>query len=613
MNPIPIPADDFSTDKSFDILVVDDSPANLNLLVNILGEAGYKVRPANSGELALRSVQAKQPSLILLDIKMPGLDGYEVCQKLKEDEKTRAIPVIFISALESEFDRIKSFKLGGVDYITKPFHSEEILVRVGTHIKLRRTLMDLETAAKDYRMLAENSPDLIARFDTGLRHLYVNAAAAKAGNLRASDYIGLSIAETGVPEATAAVWEERIRKVIDIGETLDVVDSFSTPEGIRYFHTSFVPEFTQDGRVGSVLSVARDITNSKQMEDALRESEEKYHQLFENSLDAVMLTKVDGSIDAANPAACQMFGLTEMEIKQAGRGGLIDRSDPRLVKALQERALKGKFKGELTGIHKNGSKFPVEITSSTFADKNGTMRTSMVIRDISIRIQAEKDLQSAFEQLRLISSRLAELQESERREIAKELHDRVGQSLTALGISLNIIRKFVERDGLTKISPRFDSALNLVAEITAEIRTVMSNLYPPVLEDYGLTATLKWYTENLQQHTGLQIQVFGEEIHPKLSSSVAMALFRIAQEALTNVIKHAATNYAIVRLEEKSDEVVLTIEDKGRGFDPLNITTRENPHWGVITMQERARAVGGFFEISSNPNNGTIVCARIPR
>jgi two-component system sensor histidine kinase UhpB len=237
----------------------------------------------------------------------------------------------------------------------------------------------------------------------------------------------------------------------------------------------------------------------------------------------------------------------------------------------------------------------------------------MVIRDISTRIQAEKDLQSAFEQLRLISSRLAELQESERREIAKELHDRVGQSLTALGISLNIIRKFVERDGLTKISPRFDSALNLVAEITAEIRTVMSNLYPPVLEDYGLTATLKWYTENLQQHTGLQIQVFGEEIHPKLSSSVAMALFRIAQEALTNVIKHAATNYAIVRLEEKSDEVVLTIEDKGRGFDPLNITTRENPHWGVITMQERARAVGGLFEIDSSPNNGTIVCVRIPR
>jgi len=130
------------------------------------------------------------------------------------------------------------------------------------------------------------------------------------------------------------------------------------------------------------------IAERKKGEVALRESEEKYHQLFENSFDAVMITKIGGSVDAANPAACQMFGLTEMEIKQVGWGSLIDRSDPNLVEALQVRALKGKFKGELTGIHKDGSKFQVEITFSTYTDKHGIIRMNMVIRDISIRTQA---------------------------------------------------------------------------------------------------------------------------------------------------------------------------------------------------------------------------------
>ncbi|MBK8417520.1 MAG: response regulator [Anaerolineales bacterium] len=97
----------------FDILVVDDSHASLKLLVSILGKAGYRVCPANSGELALRSVQAKLPSLILLDIKMPGLDGYEVCMRLKADEKTRSIPVVFTSALDNEADHVKGFEVGG--------------------------------------------------------------------------------------------------------------------------------------------------------------------------------------------------------------------------------------------------------------------------------------------------------------------------------------------------------------------------------------------------------------------------------------------------------------------------------------------------------------------
>ena len=120
------------------VLIVDDNPDNLRLLSRILTKKGYKVRPAPGGSLALKSVQSALPDLILLDIKMPGMDGYEVCRRLKADERTRDIPVLFISGLTEEMDKIKGFSAGGVDYITKPFQYEEVLARVETHVSLAR-------------------------------------------------------------------------------------------------------------------------------------------------------------------------------------------------------------------------------------------------------------------------------------------------------------------------------------------------------------------------------------------------------------------------------------------------------------------------------------------
>jgi signal transduction histidine kinase len=130
------------------ILVVDDNLDNLGLLSRILTEKGYKVRPAPSGSLALKSVRSILPDIVLLDIKMPKMDGYEVCRRLKADERTRDVPILFISALAEVTDKIKGFNVGGVDYITKPFQYEEVLARVGTHLALRRIQSQLERQNK---------------------------------------------------------------------------------------------------------------------------------------------------------------------------------------------------------------------------------------------------------------------------------------------------------------------------------------------------------------------------------------------------------------------------------------------------------------------------------
>ncbi len=164
------------------ILVVDDTPANLQVLTGMLKDHRYKVRPVPSGKLALQAAQRDPPDLILLDINMPEMNGYEVCERLKADEWLRGIPVIFISALAEPLDKVRAFALGGVDYITKPFQMEELHARVATHLKLRRLQVELEeTNARLERANDRMSQDLKAA--AKIQKTFLPCASPKAPNV----------------------------------------------------------------------------------------------------------------------------------------------------------------------------------------------------------------------------------------------------------------------------------------------------------------------------------------------------------------------------------------------------------------------------------------------
>ena len=156
--------------RAANILVVDDTPANLHLLTGMLKERGYRVRPVPSGKLALQAVQKEKPDLILLDINMPDMHGYEVCKHLKADAALKDIPVLFISALDETIDKIKAFVAGGVDYVTKPFQFEEVEARVYTHLKLRWLQLELE---RQNLLLQENYDKLskLEKLRDGLTHM----------------------------------------------------------------------------------------------------------------------------------------------------------------------------------------------------------------------------------------------------------------------------------------------------------------------------------------------------------------------------------------------------------------------------------------------------------
>lgn len=158
-----------------DILVVDDSVKSLKLLVDLLSSQGYRVRPAANGHMALRSVAESIPDLILLDVKMPDMDGYEVCSRLKADEKLRQVPVLFISGIENTSSKIKGFDAGGIDYITKPFHSEEVLARVRIHLELRSLQVQLEHRVHERTVELTHAYQALQASEVRFRDLFENS------------------------------------------------------------------------------------------------------------------------------------------------------------------------------------------------------------------------------------------------------------------------------------------------------------------------------------------------------------------------------------------------------------------------------------------------------
>lgn len=260
----------------------------------------------------------------------------------------------------------------------------------------------------------------------------------------------------------------------------------------------------------------------------------------------------------------------------------------------------------------------VRLPASREIAENVVDLLSAVADQISVAIEnarlfEEVSLQS--ERLRILGRRLAEAEEAERQRLALELHDQVSESLTALGINLNIIRTHLREDERQAVRAYIDDSETLVERTTERIRGVMSALRPPMLDDYGLVSTLRWYSEQFAGRVGLAVDVNGDEPQPRLPSSVESALFRISVEALTNVAKHAKANSVLISIDSNEEVCTLSIDDDGIGFDPnLRLEDHHDRGWGILTMSERAETIGGSLSIESETNGaGTRVIAEVPR
>ena len=362
--------------------------------------------------------------------------------------------------------------------------------------------------------------------------------------------------------------------------------------------------------IGSAISYALDMlitdTERKRVEEKLRQSQELFSSAFHVSPAGITITRIaDGNIIDANEAFLNMFefsreetiGHTSLELNMLSPEG---RS--KLIQLQLESG--GLQNSELLAQTKSGRLVNL-LFSSKPLELSGEACHITTLIDITERKQAEQELAKSHEQLRQVSARLADAEETERRALAKELHDLVGQSLTALNINLGLIRSRVGKETPQELAARFDSASGLVTEITDQVRGVMAELHPPVLDDYGLAAALRWYAERLNQQTGLQVKVIGELIEPRLPLATSMALFRIAQEATTNIVKHARASLVTIELVGTPGKAEMSVIDNGAGFDPSQQAADETAHWGLATMRERAESINGQLKIESGLGIGT--------
>jgi PAS domain S-box-containing protein len=235
-------------------------------------------------------------------------------------------------------------------------------------------------------------------------------------------------------------------------------------------------------------------------------------------------------------------------------------------------------------------------------------------QEIIGRKKIEQGLKESEKLLRALSIRLQEVEETHRKAIARELHDRIGQRLTALNINLNIIYNQLRPEQREKLNDRIMDSIELVEKTTQNIRDVMADLRPQVLDDYGLAAALRWLCERFFQRSGIKVDLETDTVEEiRLPEMVETALFRITQEAFNNVIKHARAAHVSAAVVKGAEFIQLTINDNGQGFDPRAVRSSEKARsWGLVNMKERSEALGGQFQIESELKKGTRLRVEIP-
>jgi len=242
---------------------------------------------------------------------------------------------------------------------------------------------------------------------------------------------------------------------------------------------------------------------------------------------------------------------------------------------------------------------------------NLQLESRVVIRTAELQ-DANMALHESRKRLQILSQRLVEVQEEERRAIAHELHDRVGQSLSALNINMIIMRDQLYPDSLERVGPRLNDSMHLVGETITLVRDVMSNLRPAVLDDYGLEAALQSHIDEYMSRYEIKVVLERPaQPIPRLGPSIEMTFLRIAQEALMNIARHAKASQVTLSLWQEADSVCMTIQDNGSGIVSWQQANRPGSH-GLIIMRERAEAFGGNLKVDSVPGKGTRIEMSIP-
>jgi two-component system sensor histidine kinase UhpB len=494
------------------------------------------------------------------------------------------------------------------------------------NLRLSGELAQRTVAENRFSQIVEMAPDAIVLINQQAEIVLVNARTEQMFGIPRADLLGkhINVLQPIYIQNEHLTWIKQFFSSPMMRQMAAGKELFARrKDGSEFpFEIHLAPLTTVEGT--QVACVIRDISERRQALQSLRESERFYRALFENANDAILLMNVNGSFQQVNQVAADMLGYSIDELLGKSIVDIV----PLEEKSVAKRNINALLSRKTLPIfdrryrRKDGTIFPAEVNLSIISDIDGKPRLfQAIIRDKTESKKAEREqvrlleeLQKSEEQLHALAARLEEVREIERKELARELHDRVGTSLTGMNLNLNILQSLIPAAQREPIQGLLDEMQSLVEDTTRQVRDVMSDLHPPMLDEYGLVSALHWYCNNYSQHTGMNALVDGEEFKPRLPRNVEMVLFRIVQEALNNVAKHTKATHVLVGLKETGKAYRLRILDNGSGFDPKKISNpNEGPHWGLLIMQERAASVGGRVRVYSAPGKGSCITVIIRR
>jgi signal transduction histidine kinase/DNA-binding response OmpR family regulator len=521
-------------DAEVRILVADDN-ADMREYISRLLRPRWTVETATDGRAALDAIRDRPPTLLITDVMMPQMDGFELLREIRKNPATRSIPIVMLSARAGEESRVEGFEAGADDYIVKPFTARELMARVAARLDLHRlgTLLEKERSAID--TLFQQTPVPIAVL-TGPDVVYSIANRAYREVIGNRDIVGKPILEA-MPELKGQGFDTLAREVMRTGKPYIGRDALVklNRQGTgktedTYFTFIYSPISGEGGFNHSVAVIANETTDQvrarnqlQRMAEEARSGQEKFRKLSE-SLDADVRIRTN-----------------ELEARNA------------------------------------------------------------------------ENLEQA-EQLRDLSVELLRAQDGERRRLARELHDSSGQILSVLSMNLAILARSADKAGQNgKESQLIQESLDLVRQISQDIRTTSYLLHPPMLDETGLAGALRWYIDGLVERGGIDIQLKIPEEFERLPQETELVIFRIVQESLTNVHRHSGSKTAEIGIRCENGAIHLTVQDWGRGISPeklVEIRTR-GAGVGFRGIRERIRQLKGQLHIHSD-KTGTKIDVTLP-
>jgi len=458
------------------------------------------------------------------------------------------------------------------------------------------------------RLFIKHTPAAIAMFDTDMRYIQVSDRFLTDYDLEGQDLAGRSHYEVfpDLPER----WRDAHRRILAGAVERCEEDSYIASDGSTgWLQWESLPWRKVDGEIGGLILFTQVITARKRAEEALRASEERFAKIFHLSPFRMGILRIrDGVVLEVNDAWTRETGFSRAEVINESIFKFSSSMGEGMVENLQHvlKAPKPIINLDVRFTSKDGRE-AIASTSAVMFDLDGEPCYLWVANDITEQKHAE-------EALRALSARLHSAREEEGTRIAREIHDELGGILTGLKWDLEKIDKTLNNSGegsrLFEVHNRISSMTGLIETTINTVRRIASELRPGVLDDLGLVAAVEWQIEQFQARSGLKCHWTNDAGDIELSRERATAVFRILQEVLTNVLRHAGAANLYVKLGRSKNYFEMEVKDDGRGITDSQIWNSRS--LGLLGMRERALLVGGEVSITGNEDGGTTVLIRVP-